>query len=112
MSTTLVGLTIVAVGTSLPELVTSIVAANKGETGLAIGNVVGSNIFNILLILGLSGTIHPILVGFEALVDFIVLVAISILVYLFTRTKDKIERGEGIVMVVIYVAYMVYAIVR
>lgn len=112
MSDTLVGLTIVAVGTSLPELVTSMVAAKKGETGLAIGNVVGSNIFNLLLILGVSSSIHPIAVGMEALIDFIVLVVVSIIVYFFTKSRDVINRTEGIIMILMYVAYMIYAIIR
>lgn len=112
MSETLVGLTIVAVGTSLPELVTSIVAARKNETSLAIGNVVGSNIFNILFILGISSTICPINVIMESLVDTVIVLVVSLLVFVFGRTKDKINRTEGTVMVLIYVIYMVYAIIR
>lgn len=112
MSQTLVGLTIVAVGTSLPELVTSIVAARKGETALAVGNVVGSNIFNILLILGVSAAISPINVTLEALIDVAVVLVTGILVFLFGRSKEKISRAEGIIMVLIYVIYMVYAIIR
>lgn len=112
MSETLVGLTIVAVGTSLPELATSIVAAKKGETSLAIGNVIGSNIFNILLILGVSGSIHPIEIAKQNMVDIVVVLVTSILVYVFATSKKKIERKEGIVMLLIYVAYMIYAIVR
>lgn len=112
MSQTLVGLTIVAVGTSLPELVTSIVAAKKGETSLAIGNVVGSNIFNILLILGVSTTICPIKVTMEALVDLTVVLVVSIIVFIFGKSKEKINRAEGAIMVLIYVIYMVYAIIR
>lgn len=87
MSETLIGLTIVAVGTSLPELVTSVVAARKGETGLAVGNVVGSNIFNILFILGISSTIHPIGVNAASVYDVIILIGVSILVFLFSM-KD------------------------
>lgn len=111
MSETLIGLTIVAVGTSLPELVTSVVASRKGENGLAVGNVVGSNIFNILLILGLSGTIHPIGVNLASMVDFAILIAASILVYLFSL-RNKINRPQGAVMIQLYVAIMVFAIVR
>lgn len=111
MSETLIGLTIVAVGTSLPELVTSVVASRKGENGLAVGNVVGSNIFNILLILGVSGTIHPIGVNFASMVDFAILIAASILVFIFAL-KNKINRSQGVVMILIYVATMVFAIVR
>ena len=98
MSETLIGLTIVAVGTSLPELVTSVVAARKGETGLAVGNVVGSNIFNILFILGISSAIHPI--------------GVSILVFLFSMKGKVINRIEGIIMLLIYAADMVFAVIR
>jgi cation:H+ antiporter len=111
MSETLIGLTIVAVGTSLPELVTSVVASRKGENGLAVGNVVGSNIFNILLILGVSGTIHPIRVNFASMIDFAILIAASILVFIFAL-RNKINRPQGAVMILIYVATMVFAIVR
>ena len=104
--------TIVAVGTSLPELVTSIVAAKKGETGLAIGNAVGSNIFNLLLILGVSAVIHPVAVNLASLYDMIVLIAISIITYIFAITKKDINRLEGIVMVLIYVADVVFAVKR
>lgn len=111
MSETLIGLTIVAVGTSLPELVTSVVASRKGENGLAVGNVVGSNIFNILLILGVSSTIHPIRVNFASMIDIAILIAVSILVFLFSL-KNKINRPQGAVMILIYIATMVFAIVR
>ncbi len=112
MSETLVGLTIVAVGTSLPELVTSVVAAKKGETSLAVGNVIGSNIFNILLILGVSGTIHPIGVEKQNFADMVIILIVSIIVYFFARSRKKIERKEGIIMLAIYSVYMVYAILR
>lgn len=112
MTETLIGLTIVAVGTSLPELVTSIVAAKKGETGLAVGNAVGSNIFNLLLILGVSAVIHPVAVNLASLYDMIVLIAISIITYIFAITKRDINRLEGIVMVLIYVADVVFAVKR
>lgn len=115
MSEALVGLTICAVGTSLPELVTSIVAARKGESDMAIGNVVGSNIFNVVCILGVSGIISPITldeVSFtNNLVDMLVLVGVSILGYIFCLNK-KITRGEGIAFVVLYIAYMAYAVIR
>lgn len=112
MSETLVGLTIVAVGTSLPELVTSVVASRKGENGIAVGNVVGSNIFNILLILGTSGTLHPIAVTMESMSDVIILVIITILAYLFALSKKRISKAEGGTMVALYAAYMIFAIVR
>lgn len=112
MSETLVGLTIVAIGTSLPELVTSIVAAKKGQNGMAVGNVVGSNIFNLLLILGVSSSIHPIAVSMESLVDILILIVTSIICFIFSKTGKKINRTEGIVMVLIYCAYTAYAIIR
>lgn len=112
MTETLIGLTIVAVGTSLPELVTSIVATKKGETGLAIGNVVGSNIFNILLILGVSGTVHPIAVNMATIVDMIVLFVVSVITFIYSITAQKIKRFEGLSMVLIYIIYLAYAIAR
>ncbi len=111
MSETLIGLTIVAVGTSLPELVTSIVASRKGENGLAVGNVVGSNIFNLLLILGVSSSIHPIAVNLASVIDLIILLGVSCLAFLFAR-KNKIGRAEGAVMVALYAADVVFAILR
>ena len=112
MTETLVGLTIVALGTSLPELVTSIVAARKGETGMAVGNVVGSNIFNVLLILGVSSAIHPIAVNAASVWDLYILIGIGILTYVFGLTKKSIKRPEGAVMVLLYFAAMAFAIVR
>ena len=111
MSETLIGLTVVAIGTSLPELVTSVVASRKGENGLAVGNVVGSNIFNILFILGISGTIHPISVNLASVIDLAVLVAVSIITMIFARTKN-IGRTEGAVMLALYAADVVFAVVR
>lgn len=112
MSETLIGLTIVAVGTSLPELVTSIVAAKKGETGLAVGNVVGSNIFNMMFILGLSSFIAPIAVNGASFWDLIILVAVSAVAYVFSLTKHTINRKEGLAMILIYIADVVFAILR
>ena len=112
MSETLVGLTIVAIGTSLPELVTSVVAARKGQNDMAVGNVVGSNIFNLLLILGVSSSIHPIAVSMESLIDVIILIAVSIVGYIFSKTGKKIVRTEGVIMVLMYCAYTLYAIIR
>lgn len=111
MSETLIGLTIVAVGTSLPELVTSVVAARKGENGLAVGNVVGSNIFNLLMILGVSASLNPIPVNFASMIDFAILIVVSVVVYIFSLTKH-INRGEGIVMILMYVATVVFAALR
>lgn len=116
MSESLVGLTICAVGTSLPELVTSITASRKGENDMAIGNVVGSNILNILCILGVSGVISPITItGTElaySLVDFALYIVICLIAYVFCATGRKINRAEGGVLVVFYISYMTYAIVR
>ncbi len=112
MSETLIGLTIVAVGTSLPELVTSIVAAGKGETGMAVGNVVGSNIFNLLFILGVSSTIHPITVNMASLIDMAILIVVSVLTFVFALTKKRINRPEGAVMLLIYIADVVHAVLR
>ena len=112
MTETLVGLTIVALGTSLPELVTSVVAARKGETSLAVGNVIGSNIFNIIFILGISGVIHPIMVETQNLIDAVIVLVISIIVYFFAASKRRIDRKEGIIMLSMYAIYMIYAIIR
>ena len=111
MSETLIGLTVVAIGTSLPELVTSIVAARKGENGLAVGNVVGSNIFNILFILGVSATIHPIAVNYASVIDLLILIVVSAVTLIFSLTK-KISRIEGAAMILMYTATVIFAIVR
>lgn len=112
MSETLIGLTIVAAGTSLPELVTSVVAARKGEVNLAIGNAVGSNIFNILLILGISSVIHSIPLTAESVIDLFVLIAISIMTLVFSASGKRINRVEGAVMVLSYTAYVAFAAIR
>lgn len=116
MSETLIGLTICAIGTSLPELVTSVVAAKKGETDMAMGNVIGSNIFNVLLILGVSGVISPIEIAgasvTNTLIDCGFYVVICLLAYIFCITQKKISRKEGIVLVGLYVVYTAYTIVR
>ncbi|MEE0289828.1 MAG: calcium/sodium antiporter [Lachnospiraceae bacterium] len=108
MTDTLIGLTIVAFGTSLPELVTSIVAARKDEVDMALGNVIGSNIFNILLVLGVAAAISPITFSMQNIIDIIVLVIMSILVLIFAATKKTINRTEGIIMLVLYAGYVVY----
>lgn len=112
MTETLIGLTIVAVGTSLPELVTSVVAARKGQTELAVGNVIGSNIFNLMFILGISAVIHPITVNVASVYDMLVLVAVSILTLVFSLTSRKIGRVEGGIMAALYVADVLFAILR
>lgn len=112
MSETLIGLTVVALGTSLPELVTSIVAAHKGETSLAVGNVLGSNIFNLLLILGVSSSIKPVSVNAASVYDMAILIFVSLLSWLFAITKKKIVRAEGLIMLLCYTAATVFAIIR
>ena len=112
MTETLIGFTIVAIGTSLPELVTSIVAARKGDASLAVGNVIGSNIFNLLFILGLSAVIRPVGVNAASVYDLSVLVLISTLVWIFSATKKRIGRTEGFIMLLCYTAETVFAIMR
>ena len=112
MSETLVGMTIVAIGTSLPELVTSMVAAKKGESDIALGNVIGSNIFNIIFILGFSCLVSPITVGMEAIIDTAFSIVITLVGLVFAATKLKFERWEGVVFIVTYVIYLVYMILR
>ena len=107
-----IGLTIVACGTSLPELVTSVVAARKNELDMALGNVIGSNIFNILFVLGIAATISPITFIMENVIDIVILVAMSVLVWAFAWTKKKLDRFEGIVMLALYVVYLVYICMR
>lgn len=112
LSQTFIGLTIVAVGTSLPELVTSMVAAGKGENDLAVGNVVGSNIFNILLILGASATIKPIALDITAVYDTLILVVASLIVYLCALSKREIKKGEGAIFLLCYLVFFVYVLTR
>ena len=112
MSQTLVGLTIVSIGTSLPELVTSVVAARKNEVDMAVGNAVGSNIFNILMVLGIASAINPVSLIRENVIDIIILVVFSVVVWIFAATKKKISRKEGIAMVAMYLVYAVYIILR
>ncbi len=115
VSDMLIGLTIVACGTSLPELVTSIVAAKKGECDMAIGNVVGSNMFNLLFILGMTTTITPI-VGINLadgiLIDSVLLLGFTVMMYLFSIHGTKLQKGKGAVSVVCYVVYLAYIILR
>lgn len=112
MSELLIGLTIVAVGTSLPELVTSVVAAKKGESEIALGNVIGSNIFNILFILGMSGIVHPLVCDAGALIDTVLLIVMSALMFLIYKFKNKVTRPVGYISVAVYVIYVIYIILR
>jgi cation:H+ antiporter len=112
MSQTLIGLTIVSVGTSLPEFVTSIVAARKNEIGMALGNAIGSNVFNFLMVLGIASAISPIAFITENIIDIVILLAFTLLVWLFAATKKRLSRPEGIVMLALYAAYAVYIVIR
>ena len=112
MSETLVGLTIVAIGTSLPELATSVVAAKKGEVDLAVGNVIGSNIFNIGLILGTVGTITQLPVTLNLIIDMAILLAFSIMFVVFCISKQKISRIEGGILFASYLLYLTFIILR
>ncbi len=111
-SETFIGLTIVALGTSLPELVTSAVAARKGESDLSLGNAIGSNIFNILLVLGASATVHPIAIGIFSIYDTIFLIVSSIIVYLFAVHKKSLDRKEGLMMLPLYMFFFIYIVLR
>ena len=113
MNDTLIGLTIVAIGTSLPELVTSIAAAGKGEADMALGNVIGSNIFNILFVLGLSSAVHSITVNFDAVKDTALLILANLVVFaIVLKNKNYIKRNYGILMVLLYIIYTLYIILR
>lgn len=112
MSQTLVGLTIVSIGTSLPELVTSIVAARKNEVDMALGNAVGSNVFNILMVLGIASSISPIAVITENIVDIVVLLVFTFIVWIFSATKKRIGKLEGAAMIVLYATYVIYICMR
>ncbi len=112
MSETLVGLTIVAMGTSLPELVTSLVAAKKGESDMAIGNIIGSNVFNLLLVLGVTSTISPIVINGNLIVDMLYLLVVSIITYLIMNYRKVLYRKQGIVFTLLYVAYAVFIVIR
>ncbi len=112
LSENLIGLTIVACGTSLPELVTSIMAARKNELDMAIGNVVGSNVFNVLMILGVASAISPIPFISENMIDIAVLLGFSLLTWLFCKTNESIRKREGAAMLVCYFVYLGYICVR
>ena len=106
VSEAVIGLTLVAGGTSLPELATSIVAARKGQSGLAIGNVIGSNIFNIFFILGVCATVKPLVVTGLTTLDFALLTASALLFWLFSRSSYKLSRLEGAIMILAYAIYI------
>lgn len=112
MTETLVGLTVVALGTSLPELVTSVVAAKKGESGLSLGNAIGSNILNILFILGFSSIITPLPVTFFNQIDTMILLGIAVLFFVLAKLKSEMSRSRGAMLIVIYAVYLAYIIAR
>ena len=106
VSDAVIGLTIVACGTSLPELATSVVSTRRGQSGIAIGNVLGSNVFNILMILGITGIIQPMQISGITSVDLSMLVASMILLWLFSYTKYTLSRWEGAVLVAVFLGYI------
>lgn len=108
VSQNFIGLTIVAVGTSLPELVTSIVATKKGDSGLALGNAIGSNLFNILFILGFSAIISPLHVLNESIIGCVILLVSSVILFIFAKTKQQMSKIEGGICIVLYLTYIVY----
>lgn len=112
LSESLTGLTIVAIGTSLPELVTSVTAAKKGESDIAIGNVLGSNLFNIFFILGISSSIHTISIQSVAFIDMIIMLIVTILAYIFAFSKTTINKFEGAILTTSYIIYTIYIIYR
>lgn len=112
VSDAVIGLTIVAGGTSLPELATSVVAARKGNSEIAIGNVIGSNVFNILMILGVTGLVSPLPLYEITMIDFAVLIGSALLLWIFSYTRFTIERWEGCVLTACFVAYMSYLVIN
>ena len=112
LSQTLVGLTVVALGTSLPELVTSVVASRKGENGLAGGNVIGSNIFNIVMVLAVSAAVKPIVVNRFAVIDAACLVVFSLITLALCKSRERLSRLEGLIMLGMYAAYLIYICIR
>ena len=112
VSQTLIGLTVVAFGTSLPELATSIMAAKKNEVDMALGNAIGSNIFNILMVLGIAAAISPMAFITENIIDIVILIAFSAIVWIMAWTKHELSKKEGWVMVILYAVYVVYICMR
>lgn len=109
----IIGLTVVAVGTSLPELFASVSAARKGETGMAIGNVIGSNIFNILCVVGASAAIHPITGSNQGfLSDYVWMLAVTVLLWILLRTGRKLSRTEGFLLIGLYIVFIVLTVIN
>lgn len=112
VSDAVIGLTIVAGGTSLPELATSIVSAKKGNSDIAIGNVIGSNVFNILMIIGITGLVKPMHIAGITTLDLIMMLASMLLMWFFCRTTYKVKRWEGAVLTIVYLAYLTWLIMN
>lgn len=112
ISTQLIALTVVALGTSLPELVTSVVAARKRETDIALGNVIGSNIFNIFFVLGSAAVVSPLTLDITAFIDILIMTAVSLIVLALASFGSNISRPNGIFMLAMYAAYTVYIVMR
>ena len=112
LSEAFLGLTIVAIGTSLPELVTSVTALKKGENGIVIGNVLGSSIFNILFILGISSAIMPLPIESKSVIDIFIMTIITIIGASFAYTKNEVDKKEGAVLVILYILYMAFTVIR
>lgn len=110
MSQNLVGLTIVSIGTSLPEFMTSVVAAKKGESDIDMGNIVGSNLFNILFILGVSAVIHPMSIQPMVFVEMVIMFMVTIVAYSLSATKKTVSKPEGILLAIMYVMYLAFII--
>ena len=108
----IIGLTIVAMGTSLPETAVSVSASLTGNNELAVSNVIGSNIFNILLVLGVAAAISPVAFAWDNMIDIAVLIVISAITLIFAWTSKELNRREGIIMLILYAAYMVYICIR
>lgn len=112
VSDAVIGLTIVAGGTSMPELATSMVSAKKGNSDIAIGNVIGSNVFNILMIIGITGLVKPMYIAGITTLDLIMMLASMLLMWFFCRTTYKVKRWEGAVLTIIYLAYLTWLIMN
>lgn len=112
VSNAVIGLTIVAGGTSLPELATSMVSAKKGNSDIAIGNVIGSNVFNILMIIGITGLVKPMHIAGITTLDLIMMLASMLLMWFFCRTTYKVKRWEGAVLTIVYLAYLTWLIMN
>jgi len=107
-----IGLSIVALGTSLPELVTSVVAAKKGESDIALGNVIGSNVFNTLLVIGLSGMVTPLGISSGVAIDFMIVIAITLFVFMMSAFRSHLRRLDGYIFLTLYISYITYIILR